>query len=195
MKTNFISAAALIFIGAMAACSSSTDSEDNTKDQNSDRIEATAASDSAEDSQKKDAEFVAEAASGGMMEVEMGKLAASKAVSPQVKAFAEMMVKDHTTANNELMSLAAQKSIILPSTLMEKHQEMVDEVSKKSGRDFDKQYMEHMVSDHKKDIDDFENAAEECEDADVKAFATKTIPTLKAHLAKAESVEKMVNKN
>ena len=195
MKTNIALVVSFVFIGTMVACNSSSKKEDNVKDQNNDRIEATATSDSAEDAQKKDAEFMAEAASGGMMEVEMGKLAASKAVSSQVKAFAEMMVKDHTKANDELISLAAQKNIILPGALMEKHQKMINEVSKKSGRDFDKEYMEHMVEDHNEDIEDFEDAAKECEDADVKAFAAKTIPTLKAHLAQAERTEKMVNKN
>ncbi|HEY4651370.1 MAG TPA: DUF4142 domain-containing protein, partial [Pontibacter sp.] len=101
-----------------------------------------------EDTQDDLSEFMTEAASGGMMEVELGNLAQQKGQSKEVKDFGRMMVTDHTKANEELKALAAQKNITLPTAMGEDHQEHVREVSKKTGADFDKAYMKLMVEDH-----------------------------------------------
>lgn len=190
MKTKLIWVSALIVMWGFAACNSSEnkDTNDSTADT------AVMSVDSASDAQDEDTEFLTEAASGGMMEVELGQLAANKAVSADVKNFAKMMVDDHTKANNELKSLAAQKGITLPAMLMEKHQKMVNDLTTKIGKEFDKEYMNMMVDDHKKDIDAFEKAADKGNDADIKAFAAKTLPTLKRHLQMAEQTEKKTDK-
>ncbi|QIP15458.1 DUF4142 domain-containing protein [Spirosoma aureum] len=135
-----------------------------------------------------DSEFAVKAASGGMLEVELGRMAQEKAQSQQVKDFGAMMVKDHSQANDELKALAASKNITLPTTLGEEHQKHVDELAKLSGKDFDKKYVSMMVDDHKEDVDEFEEASKDGKDPDIKAFASKTIPTLKEHLDKIKAI-------
>jgi putative membrane protein len=129
-----------------------------------------------------DAKFAREAASGGMTEVELGKIAFQKGSGQKVKDFGQMMVTDHSKANNEFMALARKKNIILPSTPNDDDQKVIDELSQKSGTDFDKAYIDDMVKDHKKDIAAFKDAAKNCKDPDIRAFATNTLPVLQKHL-------------
>lgn len=140
-------------------------------------------------SMAEDREFVMEAASGGLMEVALGKLAATNAASAQVKEFGRMMVADHTKANAELKAVAAKKDITISASPIEKHQKHIDELKGKKGADFDKAYVELMVDDHKEDIDHFEDETTEGKDADVKAFASKTLPVLKKHLEHIQKIQ------
>jgi len=126
--------------------------------------------------------FVTEAASGGMAEVELGKLASTKSQNADVKKFAEMMVTDHSKANDELKSLASKKNITLPTAPIAKHQSVIQKLQGMSGADFDKAYVDDMLEDHEKDVAEFEKQSQSNPDADVKAFAAKTLPTLKKHL-------------
>jgi putative membrane protein len=134
-----------------------------------------------------DRKFVEKAAVDGMAEVELGKLASSKATDPQVKQFAQRMVTDHSKANDELKSVAGGKGIQLPSAPDKKHQKDMDEMSKKDAKKFDHEYMEMMVKEHKKDVSEFEKQSKSAKDPDIKAFASKTLPTLKDHLQMAQS--------
>ena len=139
-----------------------------------------------------DQKFVKEAAQGGMMEVELGKLAADKAVSEDVKAFGKRMVDDHSKANDELTTLAKNKNIQLATALEGKHKRTVERLAKLSGDKFDRDYMSAMVSDHKDDVAAFQKEADKGQDADVKSWAGKTLPTLKSHLQLAQETEKKV---
>ncbi len=138
-------------------------------------------------------DFMLTAASAGMMEVELGKLAQQNASNADVKAFGQRMVEDHGKANAELKSIAAAKNVTLPVDLIAEHQKHVDAMKKMSGADFDKHYMSMMVEDHKKDIAEFEKASQN-EDAEVKGFAAKTLPILKQHLDLAEKTNAKVGK-
>lgn len=129
-----------------------------------------------------DAKFTTQAAVGGMAEVELGKLALEKSSNPQVKEFATMMVKDHGMANTELMAIAKQKNITLPSTVDEEHKKKMDDLSKKTGAAFDKAYVDAMVSGHKSTLKLMEDESKDAKDADLKAFATKTAPIVQSHL-------------
>ena len=129
-----------------------------------------------------DLAFMNAAAPGGMAEVELGKMAAEKAINADVKAFAQKMVDDHSKANEELKKLAEQKNVKLPPDVMPTHKELIDKLSKLNGAEFDKEYVKAMIEAHKKDVTAFENASKTAGDADVKEFATKTLPTLKMHL-------------
>ena len=124
------------------------------------------------------------------MEVKLGELASQKAASAQVKEFGAMMVKDHGKANQELKDLAGKKGVTLPAELDSKHQGMVDKFSKLSGEAFDKEYVSDMVSDHKKDVAEFEKASKSAADADLKAWAGQTLPTLQTHLKHAQDLKK-----
>lgn len=136
-----------------------------------------------------DNEFVVKAASGGLMEVQLGEMAAKQATTTAVKEFARMIVKDHSQVNDELKSLAASKNISIPTTPGEDHMEHINKMREKTGTDFDKDYISLMVDDHKGDVFDFEKAAQNAKDPDVRAFASKYVPTLKSHLERAKTVK------
>jgi len=129
-----------------------------------------------------DAEFAVKAANGGMAEVAVAKLAQTKTTNAKVKAFADMMVSDHGQANEELMVLAKSKNITLPATVTPDKQNEMDELSKKTGADFDKAYVDAMVDGHKKTVSMFEDESKNAQDPDIKAFVNKILPVLKMHL-------------
>jgi len=136
-----------------------------------------------------DGDFMKEAAVGGMAEVEMGKLAATKAASADVKKFAQMMVDDHTKANNDLKALATKKGMAVPTDLDSSHKATMDDLREQNGADFDKAYVEEMVDDHEEDVAKFEDEAKNATDPDVRAFAQKTLPTLQKHLDAIKSIQ------
>ncbi len=136
------------------------------------------------------AKFAVKAANAGMTEVKLGAMAQEKATDKAVKDFGSMMVKDHTKAGDELKSIAAEKNITLPATVSDDMQKHIDDLNKKTGKDFDKDYIKMMVSDHKDVIDAFEDAAKNSKDSAIKNFAVKTLPTLYKHLGAAKAIEK-----
>ena len=133
--------------------------------------------------------FMMKAAQGGMAEVELGQLAAQKAQNADVKKFAQKMVEDHSNANTELKTLATKKGMTLPPDVGAKHKATMDKLKALSGAEFDKAYVAAMVEDHKEDVADFEKQATSATDADVKAFAAKTLPTLKTHLEMIQGIQ------
>jgi putative membrane protein len=142
-----------------------------------------------------DRKFIEEAAQGGMAEVEHGKLAAQRATHPQVKQFAERMVADHTKAHDELKTIAGARGVTPPTTVERKHHRQMEKLGKLQAADFDHEYMKQMVDDHKKTVALFEKQAKSGKDGDLKSFAIKTLPTLKEHLAQAQSTYDAVKAN
>lgn len=136
------------------------------------------------------AKFAVKAANGGMAEVKLGDIAAAKGGTKAIKDFGSMMVKDHSKANDELKSIAAEKNITLPSTIGDDEQKSIDKLNSETGKDFDKDYVDMMVKDHKDDIDLFEDAAKNSKDSTMKNFAVKTLPTLYKHLGAAKAIQK-----
>lgn len=137
-----------------------------------------------------DVKFVKEHAAAGLAEVKLAELAVKKAERADVKAFAEMMVSDHTGANQEMMALAKKKGVEVSAIVDPTDAKTFQKLEGKSGADFDKEFLSEMKSAHKKCIDDFEDAAKDARDGDLKAYVNKTLPTLKAHLEKVESLMK-----
>jgi len=135
-----------------------------------------------------DAEFVKKAASGGMLEVELGKVAKEKAISGDVRKFAERMIEDHTKANKELATVAKSAGYTVPEKLMPKHQEHLDMFKKDRSKSFDAEYVKHMLKDHEEDVEEFGRASREAKNPELKAFAGKTLPTLKEHLAMVKKI-------
>jgi putative membrane protein len=133
---------------------------------------------------------VQKALSGGMMEVELGNLASSKAQNPRVKNFGSMMVTDHSAAGNELKQMATSNNIAVQGNMLPEHQGHVDMLKNKSGAAFDKAYMDMMVKDHKKDIDEYKKAANNLSVSQYKMFASKTLPVLQKHLDSAQAIHK-----
>jgi len=137
-----------------------------------------------------DRKFIMKAAEGGMAEVELGQLASQRASDPQVKQFAERMVADHSKANDQLKQIASGKNVTLPTDVPAAEKREHDRLAKLSGAQFDREYMSHMTSDHKKDTSLFRSTAKSAKDSDVKQFASTTLPTLEEHLQMAQSIAK-----
>lgn len=141
-----------------------------------------------------DHKFVMEAAVGGMEEVQLGQLAAQKAMDPEVKNFGQHMVDDHSKANSQLLQLAAQKGVTPPTTLSADKQKDMDKLNSLSGAAFDKAYIDMMVKDHKKDVAEFQKQAKNGKDADLKSFAATTLPTLQNHLKMVQDIHSKMTK-
>lgn len=134
------------------------------------------------------ASFVQMAAVGGLFEVQSSELATTAGQSAEVKAFAQQMITDHTKANQELQQLAASKNLQVPATLDQKHAATLKELAGKSGEEFDKAYGQAQLRAHRMAVRLFEQGSAGLQDPELKAFATKTLPTLQQHLQKAQSL-------
>jgi len=143
---------------------------------------------------KESSDFAVKAADGGMLEVQLGQLAQEKGVHPRVKAFGELLVKDHSKANDELKAIAANKSITLPDSVGSDYSDHIKDMREKNSKDFDKHFIDMMVNDHNKDIDNFEKASSNLTDPELKTFASSTLPTLKAHLDTAKAIQAALKK-
>ncbi|WP_224985024.1 DUF4142 domain-containing protein [Geomonas agri] len=131
--------------------------------------------------------FVKEAASGGMMEVELGQMAKERGKSQEVKDFGQRMVTDHGKANDELKSLVDNR-MKLPTKLEMKHKGMVDKLANASADEFDKKYAEAMLKDHKKDVEKFRKESKKAKDPQLKEWIEKTLPVLEQHLQHAKDM-------
>jgi putative membrane protein len=129
-----------------------------------------------------DASFYKNAAEGGIAEVEAGHLAQDKGNSQQVKDFGAMMVKDHSAANEKLQALASSKSVTLPTTSGVEQMAAKAKLKVLSGETFDKSYVKGQISAHQDTIALFQKEISSGQDPDAKAFATATLPTVRAHL-------------
>ena len=141
-----------------------------------------------------DYKFVKDAARGGTAEVELGQLAQQKAANPAIRDFGQRMVADHQKANEQLKEIAARKGAMLPAQLSHHENSTLDRLQKATGNDFDKMYAKDMVKDHETDVKDFESAAKNVEDTDLRAFAQKTLPTLQEHLRMARNIEEQLKR-
>jgi putative membrane protein len=138
---------------------------------------------------KSEREFVDEAAQGSLLEMKLGQLAVQKAQTDEVKRFGQRMVDDHTAMSSRLQKLVQRKGLTMPQELDKKSKDQLDRLSKKTGLDFDKDYVNDMVNDHQRDVDRFEKAIKEAKDPDVKEFATTTLPMLSEHLGQVKAIQ------
>jgi putative membrane protein len=136
-----------------------------------------------------DKTWAMEVAQDGTAEVELGRLAAQKGQSPDVKRFGQRMVTDHSKAGAELKQIAAKKSITLPTEVKAEQKEAHDRLAKLSGAEFDREYMSLMAQDHDKAVSAFQEESTGGADAELKAFATKTLPTLQEHQRLAHEIK------
>ncbi len=184
--------------------STASDNESASTEKESDPMEAaeeanekktednTAMSGSESGDKEDDAEFMMKAAASSMFELQASELALKKAKSSSVKEFARKMKEDHTKASKELKALASKKNITLPTALSEDFKNPMEKLNKLSGADFDSEYMKAMHKAHQQDVKLFEEASEEDDaDSEIKAFASKTLPTLRMHNEMAESKKEM----
>ncbi len=201
MKKLVIPVCLAAFLAFGAGCNSNQGSDSSSSDSATTENSTTATTDTnnnantnattsaGDTSMAADGDFITEAASGGLMEVELGRTASANAASAKVKEFGRMMVTDHTKANTELKAIAAKKNVTVPAAPAEKHQNHINDLKAKKGADFDKSYVDMMVDDHKEDISKFEDEAKNGNDPDVKAFASKTLPVLQKHLKSIQAIQ------
>jgi len=140
-----------------------------------------------------DQAFIEQATQGGLAEVTLGRLAAQRAVNPQVKQFGQAMVDDHSQANSELLSLAMDRGVRPPVDMQSNDRALLDQLNLAKGADFDRTYVNAMVDDHRKDVDAFKKEADNGQDALVKAWASRMVPTLQHHLQMAEDLQRALN--
>jgi len=173
------------------ACSNETkDSVEKADSANKANIDSPSSQQPTVTTDEETSSFLVKAANGGMAEVKLGEIAQQKATNPKVKDFGSMMVHDHSSDNDKVKTLAAQRNVTLPTAVSDESQKDIDDCSRKSGRDFDKAYINAMVKKHQATIDMFEKAANTINDADVKTFINNTLPKVKEHLDSAKAIQK-----
>ena len=185
--------AAMLFITAVVAwaCNSETkDSVEKADSTNTAKLDSPGASNQPIQADEASSSFLVRAADGGMTEVQLSQMAEQKGMNPKVKDFAAMMIHDHSAANDEVKMLAGQRNVTLPGSVGDDNKKKVDDLSKKTGKAFDKAYMDIMVKDHESTVDLFEKSGDKVNDTDVKTFINNTIPKIKTHLDSAKAIRK-----
>jgi len=181
----------ILFACNDAGTSDSVESADSSNEAKMDAADSgTAATVTATPVDEASAEFFVKAADGGMAEVAAGKMAQEKSTNAKIKDFAQMMVNDHTGANAGLKELAVKKNVTLPDSVSAEHQKAAADLSKKTGKNFDKAYMDMQVKDHEKTVSLFEKGSKDVKDTELKTFIDNTLPKLKAHLDAAKAIKK-----
>jgi putative membrane protein len=136
-----------------------------------------------------DARFARQAAMGGMMEVELGRIAVQKSSNDKVKEFGQRMIDDHSKGGEELKGIAAKNNFNIPSQLDERHSAIVKGYANMSGTEFDRSYIRDMVKDHQTSISEFQKEANNGLNADLKSWATTTLPMLQEHRRIAQETD------
>jgi putative membrane protein len=140
-----------------------------------------------------DSKFLVEAASGDMLEVESGRLAAQNATNPQLRKFGQKMATDHARTTAELRALAARKGVTLSATMSDDDQNRLAKLrEEKPGKDFDARFRKLMIDSHENAVSLFEETAKGSRDPDVKAFARKMLPKVQQHEAAAKALPRII---
>ena len=134
-----------------------------------------------------DVKFADQAFRMGEGEMQLGKLIEEKAVTPGVKAFGGLLVKDHSAMNVSLSRIARDRSMTLPTDLLSRDQALQFKLQNVSGVQFDRTYLRAMVKDHKNDLKAFQKEAKSGQNPEIKEFASQSLPVLRAHLDQAKT--------
>lgn len=157
-----------------------------------------------------DQQFLSKAVAGGQAEVEMARLAQTRAQNDEVKRFAARMVEDHTKVNDELRSLgsarglswlddgaasgaAAASTAARPGHLASAAHRNMERLQNSTGANFDREFMKQMVADHKVAVGDFQHAAASAKDPELRSFAQKTLASLQDHLQQARRISERLS--
>lgn len=146
------------------------------------------------ESKEDDSQYLVDQAEINLEEIEIGKLAQTKSTNAEVKKFGKMLVDEHTKSASEVSTLAKTKNFTLPTALTEDGQDKYNKLNEKSGVDFDKKFADMMVDGHEKAIDKIKKAAENAKDADVRQWASNSIPVLTTHLEHAKVLKESLDK-
>jgi putative membrane protein len=174
------------------ASDTSTSQNQTQSDQTSANATAPANAAAMQDTSKltaDDRQFVAEAAMGGMTEVQLGQLAQEKGQSEAVKQLGRTLVNDHQQANQQLQSIAQAKQIDVSTSLDQQHQQKISQLQSKTGAAFDRAFLQEVVKDHTKDVAEFRTQSNKTQDAALRDFTSSTLPTLENHLQMAKQAQ------
>jgi len=144
---------------------------------------------------QRDADFIYDAVASNYGEIKLAELANQRSRTENVKAIAQMLLTDHTSALNELKTLAQAKAISIPVEESDGSKRKLENMAKESGEDFDKEWVGEMLDMHETSIDLFEKRLEDTEDTELKAFINKTLPVLRQHREDLESCEENMKGN
>lgn len=138
----------------------------------------------------KSSSFLVRVADAGMGEVELTKLAEEKSTNAEIKGFASMLWNDHTQLNQQVKQMAQERNVTLPPTTSEDHNKVMADMKTRSGKNFEKEFLDKLVVNHNKSISLFEDAIKEVNDAAVRTFADNTLPKLRVHRDSAQALKK-----
>ena len=141
-----------------------------------------------------DRDFLEEQLAMSTAEVELGRLAQERGQHADVKEFGAMMVRDHQMATDELRPLASRITTGQPlSTDSDDHRDLMEDLSKLSGLEFDRKYIDEMIDDHQDGVKDLQDKAENAADPDVKQWAAKRLPSIRQHLERARAIKETLD--
>ena len=142
-----------------------------------------------EDQALSDHDFIVKAATGNAMEAQLGQLARTHARSDEVKKFAQRLVRDHKRANVSLGPIVKDKRVRLPDEMSREDRQTYDKFLRLKGKAFDREFIDHLVKDHEKDVALYEAQAREVKDRHLKDYINKTLPVIKEHLRTARKLQ------
>ncbi|MEO7978500.1 DUF4142 domain-containing protein [Flavobacterium sp.] len=194
MKKVFLLSKAILAAGvvvmSLGSCKNEAKQEDPkevAEDQNEVKFED-------RETKEDDSEFLVDAAEIDLAEIEIGKLAQQKSTNAGVKSLGKMLIDAHEKSAADVKALAATRNFSLPTSVTEDGKEEYDKLNKETGADFDKKFVETAIDAHEKAIDKFKIAAENANDAEIKAWASKNVNSLREHLQHAKMVKEEMNK-
>jgi putative membrane protein len=193
MKRLIHLAAALAMAAAVSACG-----HDGANDRATGAAKGTGGTVGTSGSMAADRDFVHEQLAMGTAEIELGRLAQQRGTRADVKEFGAMMVRDHQTAAAELEPIASKVNSTSERAARtnpgDDYKDEMDELSKLSGRDFDRKYIDEMIEDHEEGVKDLENKAGNAASPDVKQWAAKTLPKMRQHLERARAIKETLDR-
>ncbi|HEY4325211.1 MAG TPA: DUF4142 domain-containing protein [Mucilaginibacter sp.] len=133
--------------------------------------------------------FLVKSYESGMYEIQLSQLAATRALEPDVKKLAADLIPAHTAIDAKMIAIATAANFVLPTAVDKEHQKDLDDMSKLSGADFDKKYINTIVNGHEKSVSSYKDAYKNLSPGDTKTFAGETLPKIEDHLAMAKKVK------
>ena len=183
-----IAVAAPLFL---TSCNESRPGSDNNVNDDRDEAAAESNKDKFEGKKQRDAAFVYEVVESNYGEIKLAELAHQRSRTPEVKQVAQQLLTDHTASLNELKTLAQAKSISVPVEETDASKRKLENMAEEEGSEFDEEWCDEMMDSHNKTIDKFEKRLNDTEDAELKAFITKTLPVLREHHERLKACEKV----
>jgi putative membrane protein len=147
-----------------------------------------------DDKKFSDTHFVDHAYTGGQNEVLLNRMALQRTQNEDVRKFAQKMLEDHGKANQDLLLIVSEARIAVPDKPLPEQEKDLRHISSNEVKNFDKEYMDHMVMNHEKSVKLFEQGSKELKNEKLKEFATKTLPVIKEHLKMAKETRDKVAK-